>query len=347
MDSPAFWALDPLLKTHVKIFTADIQKLSNIQEQFPELYKLDSRIISNVEIAGTIVGFEQNNTMIIYTVDDGFGTIPCCNWAVRTYAEPEFELGQSVRILGRISVYKNQKQINIHEIYKMDDFNMEVLHWLQTIRLRESVYSKPFDIPDDIIAHKDELVGMLTSMDQDMIMESEDSQTQEEDVEIPDEQAYLDTMYKYLEDLAVDGKIEYRAVPRQPAIQKIARQYLTNSIPAASVDYNKIKVAIRQAFDTLCRDGALYVVDAENDIYEIVRLDGQLRELILGIIRDVRVVQHDIHHGGVTGAYITTKVKEDSRFEAISWSKVFEALQLLVLESIIYQVNPHEYSLIQ
>jgi hypothetical protein len=30
MDSPAFWALDPLLKTHVKIFTADIEKLSNI-----------------------------------------------------------------------------------------------------------------------------------------------------------------------------------------------------------------------------------------------------------------------------------------------------------------------------
>jgi hypothetical protein len=58
----------------------------------------------------------------------------------------------------------------------MDDFNMETLHWLQTIRLRESVYSKPFDIPDDIIEHKDELVGMLTSMDPDMIMESEDSQ---------------------------------------------------------------------------------------------------------------------------------------------------------------------------
>jgi hypothetical protein len=68
-------------------------------------------------------------------------------------------------------------------------------------------------------------------------------------------------------------------------------------MPAASVDYSKIKVAIRQAFDTLCRDGALYVVDAENDIYEIVRLDGQLRELILSIIRDIHVVQHDIHHG--------------------------------------------------
>jgi hypothetical protein len=37
-------------------------------------------------------------------------------------------------------------------------------------------------------------------------------------------------MYKYMEDLAVDGKIEYRAVPRLPAIQKIARQYLTNSV---------------------------------------------------------------------------------------------------------------------
>jgi hypothetical protein len=58
----------------------------------------------------------------------------------------------------------------------MEDYNMEILHWLQTIRLRESVYSKPFEIPENIIAHKDELVAMLKSMDQDMIMESEDSQ---------------------------------------------------------------------------------------------------------------------------------------------------------------------------
>lgn len=102
-----------------------------------------------------------------------------------------------------MSDYKNQRQINIHEICKyrksmkalgmtvnstptalrlihvkdkMEDYNKETLHWLQTIRLRESVYSKPFDIPDNIIEHKDELVGMLASMDQDMIMESEDSQ---------------------------------------------------------------------------------------------------------------------------------------------------------------------------
>lgn len=39
------------------------------------------------------------------------------------------------------------------------------------------------------------------------------------------------------------------------------------------------------------------MVDAENDIYEIVRVDGQLRELILGIIRDVRFAKQDIHHG--------------------------------------------------
>ncbi|KAI9288790.1 hypothetical protein BC943DRAFT_315314 [Umbelopsis sp. AD052] len=285
--------------------------------------------------------------MIIYTVDDGFGTIPCCNWAVRTYAEPEFELGQSVRVLGRISDYKKQRQINIHEIYRIMDYNKEILHWLQAIRLRESVYSQPFEIPENIIAYKDELVAMLKSMDQDMIMESEDSQTQKEDVEIPDEQAFLNTMYKYMEDLAVDGKIEYRAVPRQPAIQKIARQYLTILIPAASIDYNKIKTAIRHAFDKLCRDGSLFVVDTENDIYEIVRLDGQLRDLILDIIRNVHVDQHDIHHGGVTVTYIVTKVQEDSRFKSIDWSKVVEALQLLVLDSIIYQVNTYEYSLLQ
>lgn len=38
-------------------------------------------------------------------------------------------------------------------------------------------------------------------------------------------------------------------------------------------------------------------MDAENDIYDIVRLDGQLRDLILDIIRNVHVDQRDIHHG--------------------------------------------------
>jgi hypothetical protein len=68
-------------------------------------------------------------------------------------------------------------------------------------------------------------------------------------------------------------------------------------MPAASIDYSKMKITIRQAFDTLCREGSLFVVDTENDIYEIVRLDGQLRELILNIIQNVHFDHHDIDHG--------------------------------------------------
>jgi hypothetical protein len=36
-------------------------------EQFPDLYQYDARIISNVEITGTVVGIEHLRHMIIYT----------------------------------------------------------------------------------------------------------------------------------------------------------------------------------------------------------------------------------------------------------------------------------------
>jgi hypothetical protein len=63
-----------------------------------------------------------------------------------------------------------------HHIDRVEDYNMEVFNWLQTVRLRETVYSKPFEIPTEILDHKDEIETLLTSTDQDSLLDNEDSQ---------------------------------------------------------------------------------------------------------------------------------------------------------------------------
>jgi len=348
MLAPAFWALDPLFRSHAKIFTADIHKLKHISEhseQYPDLYQYDARTISNVEITGTVVGVEQTHHMVIYTVDDGFGTITCCHWTTSSYSAPEIGLGDCVRVLGRINEYKEQKQVNVHEIYQIEDYNTEVFHWLQTIRLRESVYSKPFEIPSEIIEKQEELEVMLKSPEQDTLSEQDNDVQNVDKMDIVDQETLQNAVYQYLQDLAVDGKLAYSEVRKSVTIQAMVKNFLDNTIPPSQINSTKIKTTIRQCFDGLCHNGLIFVIDEENDIYEVVHLAGNLRELILQIIQEADSDYHDIDHGGITGNYIIIKVHEDSRFKSMHSSKIHQALQLLVLDSVIYQVNAQEYKI--
>jgi hypothetical protein len=130
-------------------------------------------------------------------VDDGMGTIACCLWTTGGYSSPEFELGHVVRVLGKINEYRDVRQLNVHEICKsmapyafpaaelitlfgdawidgVDDPNMEIFNWLQINRLREVVYSKPFQIPDEIKVHGPELESLLKEQSDGLMPSTED-----------------------------------------------------------------------------------------------------------------------------------------------------------------------------
>lgn len=81
----------------------------------------------------------------------------------------------SVRSCYAVIVYAANLIVH-HHIDRVEDYNMEVFNWLQTVRLRETVYSKPFEIPTEILDHKDEIETLLTSTDQDSLLDNEDSQ---------------------------------------------------------------------------------------------------------------------------------------------------------------------------
>ena len=87
-------------------------------------------------------------------VDDGTGVLPCCQWRKKEDSDEGLfipRLGQLVSIYGRVSEYRDEKQLTIQNIFPEEDPNVEPLHWMEVALLKKTVYSKPFVVPPSIL----------------------------------------------------------------------------------------------------------------------------------------------------------------------------------------------------
>ena len=123
---------------------------------------LDHPII-NVEIVGTVIyakDISKNGNLhrTMYRIVDGTGDIVCTQFRVNKegttmHGLQTFSVGNLVRIRGDISGYVSnfnkenntipKKEILISYICKLDDENLSVVHVLDCINLRLTVYSLP------------------------------------------------------------------------------------------------------------------------------------------------------------------------------------------------------------
>ncbi|KAG9003638.1 hypothetical protein FRB94_003027 [Tulasnella sp. JGI-2019a] len=60
---------------------------------------------------------------------------------------PDIEVGTMVRVTGKVTAWKDGKQIVIESITPCPSSNDEAKHWLLTTQLHKTIYSKPFMIP--------------------------------------------------------------------------------------------------------------------------------------------------------------------------------------------------------
>jgi hypothetical protein len=47
----------------------------------------------------------------------------------------------------------------------------------------------------------------------------------------------------------------------------------------------------------LVKDGALYLVDRDMDIYQVVHLDADLGQTIINVFRELDIDATNVHHG--------------------------------------------------
>lgn len=86
-------------------------------------------------------------------MDDGTAVINCTQWYLEEDSEKGLfipRLGQLVAVWGKLSEYRNQKQLTVTTIAEQKDPNAEPLHWLEVAHLKKAVYSRPFSLPPGI-----------------------------------------------------------------------------------------------------------------------------------------------------------------------------------------------------
>ena len=79
--------------------------------------------------------------------------LPCTQWREKEDSEEGLfipRLGQLVSVFGRLSEFRDQRQLVVSRIFPEDDPNVEPLHWMEVALLRKTVYSKPFVVPPSI-----------------------------------------------------------------------------------------------------------------------------------------------------------------------------------------------------
>ena len=60
-------------------------------------------------------------------------------------------LGQLVAMWGKLSEYREEKQLTVTAIVEQEDPNAEPLHWLEVAWLKRTVYSCPFSLPSGLL----------------------------------------------------------------------------------------------------------------------------------------------------------------------------------------------------
>lgn len=79
--------------------------------------------------------------------------INCTQWYLEEDSEEGLfipQLGQLVAVWGKLSEYRDQKQLTVTTVVAQNDPNAEPLHWLEVAYLKKAVYSVPFSLPPGV-----------------------------------------------------------------------------------------------------------------------------------------------------------------------------------------------------
>ncbi|KAI8146658.1 hypothetical protein BJV82DRAFT_393523 [Fennellomyces sp. T-0311] len=335
-----YYSLNPLYSLPVKLFIGTVLSVLNFDNRPGHYLLYGLHVIREAEICGVIVGVEQRYNLIIYTIDDGTGTIRCCKWKREQMDSPILSLGTLVVIRGFIGDFEKCRQLTIKNIDVIQDPNRELLHDMQTVYQYETVYSKPFVVPDDIAENTEAIEKELRRYENEYLrMGLMEVPSQPQDVVV--DQNYFQSQYlKYLEQEFPDEEFEYSAGIGHDGLSELAKQVLKEQFDRepSLTDINQLFVDTVQ---TYLKRGDVVTVPEDKDLHVLVK-DSELRKLIYRIVRTKQDTL-DIAFGGIMQEYIIAKVQQETPYNHLPREKVARMLEEMVVDSHLYMTKGREY----
>ncbi|KAJ2231845.1 hypothetical protein EV180_000050 [Coemansia sp. RSA 518] len=121
------WGLDPMFWTSAKLFVGDLH--AALPSDSASVFFIGTHVVRTVQVVGIVVSVDTRSPKL--TVYNGKHYSK--HFAARAFM---YELGSTVCVEGRLSTFRDVRQVVIRSIKHIDP-NQEVLGWLERLSLRQ------------------------------------------------------------------------------------------------------------------------------------------------------------------------------------------------------------------
>ncbi|CAB4026655.1 CST complex subunit STN1 [Paramuricea clavata] len=331
------WGLDPLYWTHVKLFVRDVLQLKNYSG-FKGVYAISNHPIAQVLVVGYIVKVDKREKLTTYGVDDGTGCLSCCMWHNQNNDLVEATFGDLVTVMGKISVFREERQITASSFYIETDPNVEVFHWLEVMKLRE-IYEKPFEVsenPETKTVTKPWLKNEL-EIEIDRLEESLKSAIAEY-LEITDALSFtLDTLCGVNKVMEIMRQLTSKYRERSSDKKVEMKQPLVSN--------PEVRQVIKQTLRKLDKDGIVYckpITDYNHREYEFISIKKDLSPRIVNVIKEICHSQGE-SSCGIALNKIVSNLKSLEKYKNVPRDRVKVGLEHLMNNGDIYETRQGHY----
>jgi hypothetical protein len=348
----SYWGLDPFYWTYVCLLNCQVQNglLPNhenwdrLNEERMRLkcnhcFPNSLRVISHVQVMGTLVRKHKNSLFTTYTIDDGTELLDCIDWSseeekiLKGFELKDPMLGQSLKCFGKLEWPSKKFQVSYKKCKRrliltkpicfINDINEELFHYHKCLELWTSLYSQPFQLP----------------------IERQLQQAQETNVkayhyggELEDAVMNLIKQKKYMPLISSMNEqiifnqykpffnicFEFDCVWREEPVASL----LLKSIRTSSVQ--EVHGLLRETLNKLCRSGNIIVMDTKLDLYAILTHEEFLAPAILRTLLKCP-------SSFVAYNELLSKLREDPRLYCVSNERFDNSLSRLLQDSCIIE----------
>ncbi|KAI9332454.1 hypothetical protein DFJ73DRAFT_61858 [Zopfochytrium polystomum] len=359
LDSPppvVLLGLDFTYNVAVKLTVADVYALTHHPE-VPDIYLFRNRPVRKVEICGIVIGKDERENNIIYSVDDGTGVASCVYWFPADVRQRTIRktvpLGSLLLVNGRVSEFRGQTQITVNTIATPGDPNAEILWWLDVIDLHKNVYSKTMLVPENYMEIVAEVVKAAEDEDEPdpTLDELQKKFTAEVDKALANPNLSAPD-FKPLVELFIRsrdlGVFYFKDVLGDPLLEHVAKVISSNQTRSSigSISKKKVGSLFQQAFAGLVKEGFFYQKNEDEDIYEVISHERNLGAAVLEAVRDgpIKMQQFfNLRSKGLPLDYISLLVREQPGFAHVTYAALTRTIRKLKNDSLIIELGNNEF----
>ncbi|EQC39889.1 hypothetical protein SDRG_02546, partial [Saprolegnia diclina VS20] len=131
--------MDPLNWSYAKVLACHLLQIPapTSDEMF---YRLHGRVITRAQLVGVVASMQHKTDRTEYLLDDGTGEVLFVAWQTDA---PPCQLGDLVHVFGRLKPsWESSVELHATKVVVVSDPNAEMLHWAQAQLLYQHVYNQ-------------------------------------------------------------------------------------------------------------------------------------------------------------------------------------------------------------